>query len=211
MILSPDEITEETKEWRRQLYLESAYMTEYVLREVNKTFSFDCRRINFECKQKKCQKGKYFVFESVMHIDIPFSLDYFSLTDHDEKEQYLFNSLTEGFKILCDAKNWDFTAFDNALRSLQESNFKVEHYYAVKQSPDKKAVAKLYCVQTMTEATFYMDFYVKRKLAQRKYCMALEPDHFLHALTIDRLVWKDNKTVRVVKFDDTVVAEVTMD
>ena len=94
---------------------------------------------------------------------------------------------------------------------MYEKNFFVDQYYMIKQSPDRKTVAKLYCVQTMTEATFYMDFYVKRKLFQRKPCMVLETDHLCHALTIDHLNWKDNQTVQVVQFNNTIVAEVTMD
>ncbi len=204
--------TSQFRDWSHQLYLESAYMTEYILREMNKCFSFDCRRINLVAKPDDYYiKGKTMFVDSVLYLDIPFSPEYFSYTHHEEKEQYLFKALTEGLKLLCEVKKWDFSVFQKALDSLYERNFFVDHYYMVKQSPDKKTVAKLYCVQTMTEATFYMDFFVKRKLAQRKSCMVLEPDHLLHALTIDHLNWKDSKTVQVVKFDNTIVSEVTMD
>lgn len=194
-----------------QLVSESAYMTEYVLREVNKSFSFDCVRINLVCKSDDYQKGKTFFCDSVFMVDVPFSDEYFTYTDHNEKEQYLYSALTEGLKLLCEVKNWDFTVFDNALKSLKENNFKVNFYHKIKQSPDRKTVAKLYCEQTMSEATFYMDFFVKRKLVQRKLCTVTPTAFARYNFRLNQLRWKDEKTVQVINCIGGVFTEVTMD
>lgn len=92
----------QTRDWRHQLYLESAYMTEYVLREVNKSFSFDCVRINLVARFDNYIKGRTSFVDSVLQLDIPFSPEYFSYTDHEQKEQYLFKALTEGLELLCE-------------------------------------------------------------------------------------------------------------
>ena len=84
-----------------QLARESAYISEYVLREVNKNFKFDCGRINLVCQQDTNYKGtNVFTWEQVFSIDIPFSLEYFSLTEKCEKEQFLYETFRKGLMLL---------------------------------------------------------------------------------------------------------------
>lgn len=193
-----------------QLLSESAYMTEYVLRAVNKEFKFDCARINLECTEGPLKEGVR-NFDSVHCIDVPFNYSYFYLINVKEKEDYLYRALWEGTKILCKTKNWDFSLFEKHLVQLRDNGFHVDFYHRVKQSPDKKTVAKLYCVQTMTEATFYIDFFVKRKLAQRKLCMVQRTESMLYNFNMNKLIWKDDKTVQVLDALGRKTAEITMD
>ena len=196
---------------RRDLLLrESAYMTEYMLRAMNKEFKFDCARINLVCTEGPLKEG-FKNFDGVHEIDVPFDYSYFSLTDVKEKEKYLYRALFEGTKILCKTKIWDFAPFEKHLVQLRDDNFYVDFYHRVKQSPDKKTVAKLYCVQTMAEATFYIDFFVKRKLAQRKLCMVQRTESMLYNFRMNKLVWKDDKTVQVLNAIGRITTEVTMD
>ncbi|MBQ3598778.1 MAG: hypothetical protein II987_05890 [Clostridia bacterium] len=212
MGLSNEAIKQMGLERNGQLARESAYISEYVLREVNKNFKFDCGRINLICQPDTNYTGtNVFTWESIFSIDIPFSLEYFSLTEKCEKEQFLYETFRKGLMLLCETKKWDFAIFESALKSLKDRNFNVDFVHKVKQSPDKKTVAKLYCVQTMNEATFYVDFYIKNKLSQRKPCMVTSPEYMLYALDLSKLIWKNNETVQILDIVGNITKEITMD
>ena len=193
-----------------QLMKESAYQTEYIMRAMRKTFPFGCERINFYATETPTRTDAWTV-DSIMNFQIPFSYEYFTYTDKSQKEQYLFKSMSNGIRLLCEAKKWDFAEFEKHLTALKDGNFHVEFYQCPKQSPDKTTVAKIYCVQTMTEATFYVDFYQKRKLVLRKQFAVTDTRAASYRYDIYFLQWKDNRTVEILGYHKHKTAEVSMD
>lgn len=128
-LLPPEMESEYTPKMRgdytSQLLNESAYMTEYILRKMNQEFSFDCRRINLICTNQPL-RNRVYDYDSVHEVDIPFDFKYFSYSP-EEKQAYLYEVLTEGIKILCSLKGWDYALFEKHLLELRDSGFRVEH------------------------------------------------------------------------------------
>ena len=201
---------EMSAELLRQLMSESSYMTDYLRRKMNEEFSFDCRRINLVCTNQKL-RNKIFNYDSVHEIDIPFDIKYFSLTSLEEKQEYLYDVLTEGIKILCDLKSWDFSLWEKHLLELRNSGFRVEHDFGGKKCKNGKLTAKLFGVHTMTENTCYVDFYRGRKMLQRSFLRTAWAEIGRCMVQIDHMEWVDEKTVAVYNYNDTEVYYATLE
>ena len=201
--------TDETKGWCSQLLSESAYMTEYILRAMNSEFSFDCKRINLTCTTTPLRSGIR-KFGSVHEVDIPFDLAYFQMTP-EEKEQYLYQVLTVGIGLLCKEKQWDYAPFEKHLLALREGNFHVEFYLPKRQCRNGKLMAKVFGVQTMQSATFYIDFFEGRKMILRKPFMVTQTESMLYNFRIAQVEWADERTVVIYDYPKSVRKEVVLD
>jgi hypothetical protein len=212
-IPSPEMEVMTTREMRTklayQLADESSYMTDYLRRKMNEEFSFDCRRINLVCTNQKL-RDKIYKFDSVHEIDIPFDIKYFSLPTLEEKQAYLYDVLTQGIKILCDRKGWDFSLWEKHLLELRDSGFRVEHDFGGKKCRNGKLTAKLFGVHTMTENNCYVDFYRGRKMLQRSFLRTTSVDIMLCMDQINRMEWVDEKTVAVYNYNDTEIYYATL-
>jgi hypothetical protein len=198
-------------EYDIQLSAESSYMTEYLRQKMNEEFSFDGHRINLVCTNTK-PRNRIMRFDAVQEVEIPFDFKYFSLTTLEEKQVYLADVLTEGIKILCDLKGWDFSLWERHLSKLRESGLCTEHTFPGKKSPNGKLTAKLYCVQTMTETTCYVDFYRGRKLLQRSFVRTGWADWIrCKTVQLDRVEWIDDHNVAVCNYNGTEVFYATVD
>ena len=194
----------------RKLMAESSYMTDYLRRKMNEEFSFDCRRINLNCTNQALRE-EIINHDSVHIIDIPFDIKYFSLPSLEEKQAYLYDVLTEGIKILCDRKGWDFSLWEKHLLELRNSGFRVEHDFGGKKCRNGKLTAKLFGVHTMTENTCYVDFYRGRKMLQRSFLRTADAEIGRCMVQIDRMEWVDEKTVAVYKYNNTEVYYATLE
>lgn len=67
-----------TKELARQLMNDSACITEYLVRNIQQKDYFDCRRINFICKEGEI-KNRISKLDKILEMDVPFDNDYFNL------------------------------------------------------------------------------------------------------------------------------------
>ena len=191
------------------LMSESSYMMDYLRRKMNEEFSFDCRRINLNCTNQAL-RNKIFNYDSVHEIDIPFDIRYFSLPSFEEKQEYLYDVLTEGIKILCDLKDWDYSLWKKHLMELRNNGFRVEHDFNGKKCKNGKLIAKLHGVHTMMENTCYVDFYRGRKMLQRSFLRTADAEISRCMIQIDRLEWVDEKTVAVYNYNDTEVYYATL-
>ena len=196
-------------ELKLQLMAESSYMTDYLRRKMNAEFSFDCRRINLVCTNQKL-RNKIFNYDSVHEIDIPFDAKYFSLTTIEEKQAFLYDILTDGIKILCDLKGWDFSPWEKHLLELRDSGFRVEHDFGGKKCRNGNLTAKLFGVHTMTENTCYVDFYRGRKMLQRSFLRTAWAEIGRCMVQIDRMEWIDERTVAVYNYNNTEVYYATL-
>lgn len=212
-IPSPEIEAVATREMRTelstQLMTESSYMTDYLRRKMNEEFSFDCRRINLVCTNQKL-RDKIYNFDSVHEIDIPFDIKYFSLPTLEERQAYLYDVLTEGIKILCELKGWDFSLWEKHLLELHDSGFRVEHDFGGKKCKNGKLTAKLFGVHTMTENSCYVDFYRGRKMLQRSFLRTADAEIGRCMVQIDRMEWVNEKTVAVYNYNNTEVYYVTL-
>lgn len=202
---------EDNRYYGRILSNESAYLTEYLLRALNTEFQFDCRRINLFCKDEDVQTG---IIENdrIIFMDVKFDLSYFSMTS-EEKEQYLFELLTSSMRTLCKIKDWNFALFEKHLIVLKNSGFKVEFYMERKKlCRNGSRIAKIFAIQSMYEIQFFVDFFEKRTLVQRKPLVTMsETRSMRYCWDINTIKWIDEKTVAVYNGDGTDVIYLTMD
>ena len=188
---------------------ESAYITDYIKRKVNEEFSFDCVRINLTCTLPPINE-KIREFESIHEIDVPFDFGYFSMAP-DQKEEYLIDITENGLKRFCDVKKWDFSMFQKHIDTFRSNRNNVEFYIPNKSCRKGDISAKVYCVQNMTEAVFFIDFLYKRSLIQRKLFAVSWPTTDTYRSNIYRLEWSDDKTVSIYTWTEQLYAQVLLD
>lgn len=202
---------DELHSMRVRLAHESAYITDYIKRGANGEFNFNCARINLVCTLPPIRE-KTRKIESVHEIDVPFNLDYFSMSPK-QKEEYLIDVTENGLKRFCDAEGWDFSVFQKHINALRSNSSSAEFY--VPQKPCRKGhlSAKVYCVQNMTETVYFMDFFFKRTLIQRKFFAVSCPMTNSYRSNIYRMEWSDDKTVSVYCYGSTdrLYAQVSLD
>ena len=85
-----------------RLSRESAYITDYIKRGADEEFNFNCVRINLACTLPP-MRDKIRKFESVHEIDVPFNLDYFSMSP-GQKQEYLIDLKNNEGKTVCKSK-----------------------------------------------------------------------------------------------------------
>lgn len=177
---------------------ESAYITDYIKRGANEEFKFNCLRINLACTLPPIRDGIR-KFESVHEIDVPFSLDYFSMSPK-QKEKYLIDVTENGLRRFCDAADWDFSVFQKHIDALRSNSSRVEFNIPKKPCRNGQLSAKVYCVQNMTETIYFMDFFFKRTRIQRKFFAVSKTDAFFYRSNIYHMEWSDDKTVSVYQY-----------
>ena len=189
---------------------ESAYITDYIKRGANEEFKFNCGRINLACTLPPVKDGIR-KFESVHEIDVPFNLDYFSMSPR-QKEEYLIEVIEAGLRRFCDAENWDFSVFQKHIDALRSSSNCVGFYVPQKSCRNGQLSAKVYCIQNMTETIYFMDFFFKRTLIQRKFFAVSCPMADSYRSNIYRMEWNDDKTVSIYRYaTDQLYAQVFLD
>lgn len=193
-----------------RLSRESAYITDYIKRGANEEFKFNCVRINLACTLPP-MRDKIRKFESVHEIDVPFNLDYFSMSP-GQRQEYLIDVTEDGLKRFCAAEAWDFSVFQKHIDALRADSSCVEFYIPKKSCRNGQLSAKVYCVQNMTETIYFMDFFFKRKLIQRKFFAVSLPLTAFYRSNVYRMEWSDDKTVSVYDYvTDGLYAQVSLD
>ena len=142
---------------------------------------------------------------------MPFNLDYFSMSPK-QREEYLIDVTENGLKRFCDAEGWDFSVFKKHIDALRSNSSSVEFYVPKKSCRNGQLSAKVYCVQNMTETIYFMDFFFKRTLIQRKFFAISCPLAFFYRSNIYRMEWIDDKTVSIYCYaTDQLYAQVSLD
>ena len=183
---------------------ESSYITEHLLRELNKEFSFDCRRINIFCKDEMSVRPGILQMDGIIDIDTPFDLSYFDMSDK-EKEQYIFETVFDTLKRLCEFKGWDFAIFEKHLNELKANNFNVEFYLDddVKRCRNGDYVARLFGKQEMHVMQIFVEFYRKRTFIERKLLATTnETRSIRYYYAFNYMKWIDEKTVAVYDYPE---------
>ena len=201
---------DELRSMGMRLRRESAYITDYIKRGANEEFKFNCVRINLTCTLPPISNNIR-KFESVHEIDVPFNLDYFSMSPK-QKEEYLIDVTENGLRRFCDAETWDFSVFKKHIDALRSRSSCVEFYVSQKSCRNGQLSAKVYCIQNMTETIYFMDFFFKRTLIQRKFFAVSLTDTFFYRSNIYRMEWSNDKTVSVYCYaTDQLYAQVSLD
>ena len=188
---------------------ESAYITDYIKRGANEELKFNCVRLNLACTTSPVS-DKIRKFESVNAIEIPFDMSYWSMTPI-QKEQYLIDVTESGLQRFCNCEKWDFSIFKKYIDLLRANSSSVEFYIPKKTCKKDQLSAKVYCVQNMTESIFFVDFFFKRTLINRKFLTVSDPTAETYRTNIFRLEWSDEKTVSVYDCTDQLYAKVAFD
>jgi len=200
---------EEMRCFGARLRQESAYITDYVKRGVNEEFEFDCARLNLCCTLSQ-PRDNIRKAESVHEIDVPFDMDYFSMTP-PQKQQYLIDITENGLQRFCECEGWDFSFFKKHIDLLRSNPSFAEFYIPKKSCRKDQLSAKVYCYQNMTESIFFVDFFFNKSLIRRKFFAASSPDAFWYRSNIFRLEWSDKKTVSIYTWTDQLYAKVALD
>ena len=179
---------EEMRCFGARLRQESAYITDYVKRGVNEEFDFDCARLNLCCTLSQ-PRDNIRKAESVHEIDVPFDMNYFSMTP-PQKQQYLIDITENSLQRFCECEGWDFSVFKKHIDLLRSNPSFAEFYIPKKSCRKDQLSAKIYCVQNMTETIFFVDFFFKRTHIRRKFFAVSSPDAFWYRSNIFRLEWR---------------------
>ena len=199
----------ELRQFGVRLQHESAYITDYIKRGANEKFKFNCIRLNLACTIPPMSE-KIRKFESVSEIDVPFDMNYFSMT-HMQKEQYLIDVTENGLQRFCNCEGCDFSIFKKHIDLLRTNSSSVEFYIPKKTCKKDQLSAKIYCIQNMTESIFFVDFFFKRTLIKRKFFAVSWPTAETYRSNIFRLEWSDEKTVSIYTWTGELYSQVTLD
>lgn len=194
-----------------RLWHESAYITDYVKRGVNEEQGSDCVRLNLECTLFPID-DRVVEAESVHIVSVPFNPEYFSMSP-PMREKYLIDLTETGLKRYCDIKKKDFSIFKKYIDDLRLNSHSVGFYIPKKSCRKGSLSAKVYCVQNMTETVFFMDFFFKKTLIQRKLFAVSLPTADTYRGNIDHMEWSDDRTVSIYTYGmlKELYASVTLD
>jgi hypothetical protein len=148
------------------LMIESAFMTDFVVRKLAKEKFFNCSRINFVCHtNRESMKDQWYVVLGVMMYNIYFDDTYFEKSD-EEKTEYLYHLLYSSLEEMCGKLNWDFEKFRMAMEELKDNNFE-SNFYSKLKAKRGNITARVYCEQKMRVINYYVDFFHKKELISR--------------------------------------------
>lgn len=183
-----------------RLRQESAYITDYVKRGANEELKFDCARLNLCCTLLP-PRDSIRKFETVYEIDVPFDMNYFSMTP-SQKQQYLIDVTENGLQRFCECEGRDPSVFKKYIDLLRLNPSSSEFYIPAKSCRNDPLSAKVYCVHNMTETIFFVDFFLKKTLIRRKFFAVSAPDAAWYRSNIFRMEWSDEKTVSIYTWTD---------
>ena len=194
-----------TKELARQLMNDSACITEYLVRNIQQKDYFDCRRINFICKEDEI-KNRISELDKILEMDVPFDNDYFNWTN-EKKQEYLYDLAYNSFHTLCKRKNWDFEVIKSRLEELKALNFCYSFDTGLRCTQNKVTV-KLIGVQTMEKVSFYA---VSRRIKDKKFFMLeTKPNVLEYHWSLGELKWLDDNTVALFNTDNKLVNSIDL-
>ena len=189
-----------TKALARQLMNDSACITEYLVRNIQQKDYFDCRRINFICKEGEI-KNRISELDKILEMDVPFDNDYFSWTN-EKKQEYLYDLAYNSFLTLCQRKNWDFEVIKSKLEELKALNFCYSFDTGLRCTQNKVTV-KLIGVQTMEKVSFYA---TSKKFGDRKFfVLESKPNVLDYYRFLGELKWLDENTVALLDRNKEVI------
>ena len=178
------------------LMIESAFMTDFVVRKLAKEKFFNCSRINFVCHTKReSMKEQWYVVLGVMMYNIYFDDTYFEKSD-EEKIKYLYHLLYSSLEEMCGKLNWDFDKFRVAMEELKDNNFESNFYSKLKVKRGN-ITAKVYCEQKMRVINYYVDFFHKKELISRHHFHQTMSDVIIYTYDLGFLEWTEDKQIHM--------------
>lgn len=179
---------------RYRLMRESTFICEHLERELKKRkIKYGCSRLNFNCKDNGNIREGFAKCEGLGQVDIPFDIKYYSM-DKGEKISYICYLLICGFEKYCNLCNMDITPVKEILAEMKERNYLVD-FYALKPCRRGDYTAKLYCIQDMENANFYVELYQKGKLIKQIPFYKTLPGYLGYFSDLGKLEWLDDDTV----------------
>lgn len=184
---------------------DSACITEYLVRNIQQKDYFDCRRINFICKEGEI-KNRISELDKILEMDVPFDNDYFNWTN-EKKQEYLYDLAYTSFRILCQRKNWDFEVIKSKLEELKALNFCYSFDTGLRCSQNKVTV-KLIGIQTMEKVSFYA---VSRRIKDKKFFMLeTKPNVLEYHWSLGELKWLDDSAVALFNTNNKFVNSIDL-
>lgn len=178
------------------LMIESAFMTDFVVRKLAKEKFFNCSRINFVCHTKReSMKYQWYVGFGVMMYNIYFDDTYFEKSD-EEKIKYLYHLLYSSLEEMCGKLNWDFDKFRVAMEELKDNNFE-SNFYSKLKVKSGNITAKVYCEQKMRVINYYVDFFQKKELISRHFFHQTMSDIIIYTYDLGFLEWTEDKQIHM--------------
>ena len=186
-------VDNENPEKMRILLRESAFICEYVVRDIGKKIQWKCSRLNFNCVSNGEIREKIFNFSGCLEMDVPFNDCYYDM-NVSEKTHYICEILQSGLKKYCGQKNIDYSLITNSFERLRSADYLVE-FYTTKPCHHGNYTAKLRCIQDIHTAHFYVDLYHQRRLVEKIPFFKTEPDRLSWFFKVCTLDWKTDYTI----------------
>jgi hypothetical protein len=176
------------------LMIESAFMTDFVVRKLAKEKFFNCSRINFVCHtNRESMKDQWYVVLGVMMYNIYFDDTYFEKSDK-EKTEYLYHLLYSSLEEMCGKLNWDFEKFRMAMEELKDNNFE-SNFYSKLKAKRGNITARVYCEQKMRVINYYVDFFHKKELISRHHFHQTMSDVIIYTNVLGALEWSNDNQI----------------
>jgi hypothetical protein len=178
------------------LMIESAFITDFVVRKLAQEKFFNCSRINFVCHTKReSKKDQWYVVLGVMMYNIYFDDTYFEKSD-EEKTKYLYHLLYSSLEEMCGKLSWDFDKFRVAMDELKDNNFE-SNFYSKLKAKRGNITARVYCEQKMRVINYYVDFFHKKELISRHHFHQTMSDVIIYTYDLGFLEWTEDKQIHM--------------
>lgn len=167
---------------------ESAFLADSTVIGLYKETFFDCRKINFACKEGDLCEDVRDIGNNIADLDVPFSRDYFDM-NVEERQKYLTETFRIATKMWCDKKGWDYSLFKAIIDKVEEDNYIVNRSFGIRcRNGDMNA--KLVGIQSIDSMDLYVDIYRKRTFERREFIFSVGPNVFEYGYITGSLVWE---------------------
>lgn len=175
------------KNLTKQLLRESSFLGDAIAESLRKETFFDCRRMNFICKEDDIQDRISQVY-SIAEMDIPFSREYFSM-DVENRQKYLADIFRIATQIWCEKKKWNYNLFKAVIDKVEKNNYTFERYFQNIKCKNGEMTAKLFGIQSINCMDLYIDIFNKKTFEKREFIFSASPHILEYGYDIGNLTW----------------------
>ena len=189
----------------QKLLMESSFIGDAIVIGLHKETFFDCRRMNFMCKESDIRDGIREIFR-VADMDIPFSRDYFDM-NVEERQKYLAETYRIATKMWCDKMGWDYSLFKAVIDEVEENNYIVNRSFRKVKCKNGDMNAKLVGIQSIDRMDLYVDIYRKRTFEKRIFIYSSDPNFIVYEFYAGSLNWEGD-TISLLNTSRELVASI---
>lgn len=149
-------------------------------------------------KDTKASQEIYTTVDKICHIEIPYPLEEYFLSNHQDKKKHLLNMRDLGMKKWAGTMSWDWAPFEKTYHSIKEElGYKNQYYYGKRcKSKDGQVFAQIYIDHDIDQVKIYVEFQNSKKICLERRLITSElPDEFIFIPLLNKLEWEDDHVI----------------